>query len=96
MPTRRVVGSPLAKRETPVARPHWRRLYKLQAWVDGSRAFLAENPYCRECQKAGRTEVATDTDHIIPHRGNLELFWDRANWQPLCHSHHSKKTKRGE
>jgi 5-methylcytosine-specific restriction protein A len=31
-------------------------------------------------------------DHIIPHRGNKELFWNRENWQPLCRPHHDRKT----
>ena len=35
----------------------------------------------------------TDVDHIKPHRGDLKLFWDRSNWQALCHRHHSMKTR---
>ena len=31
-------------------------------------------------------------DHIIPHRGDQKLFWDRSNWQPLCEHHHNVKT----
>jgi 5-methylcytosine-specific restriction endonuclease McrA len=27
-------------------------------------------------------------DHVIPHRGDTRLFWDRSNWQPLCPDHH--------
>ncbi|TPW30330.1 HNH endonuclease, partial [Martelella alba] len=35
---------------------------------------------------------AVVVDHIRPHRGNDDLFWDRANWQPLCrHCHNSAK-----
>lgn len=37
-------------------------------------------------------EPATDVDHIVPHKGNHELFWDRDNWQALCHHCHSVKT----
>jgi len=40
----------------------------------------------------GRMEPATETDHILPHNGDAEMFWDRSNWQGLCHMHHSKKT----
>ena len=29
-------------------------------------------------------------DHIIPHRGDRKLFWDRDNWQALCKSCHAK------
>jgi 5-methylcytosine-specific restriction protein A len=33
-------------------------------------------------------------DHIIPHKGNYKLFWDKSNWQSLCKSCHDKKTAR--
>jgi 5-methylcytosine-specific restriction protein A len=61
-------------------------------WSKESKYFLAMNPWCAECLKKGIYTAATETDHIIPHKGNLKLFWDRNNWQPLCHSCHSKKT----
>ncbi|MGH6796427.1 MAG: hypothetical protein ACREDH_14820 [Methylocella sp.] len=41
------------------------------------------------CKRAGRIEAATIVDHIVPHRGSPILFWDAANWQPLCAAHHS-------
>lgn len=34
----------------------------------------------------------TVVDHIVPHRGDQKLFWDRSNWQPLCEHHHNVKT----
>jgi 5-methylcytosine-specific restriction protein A len=43
--------------------------------------------------KEGRYVKATDVDHIVPHRGDKKLFWDESNWQALCHSHHSIKTR---
>jgi 5-methylcytosine-specific restriction protein A len=36
--------------------------------------------------------LATQTDHIVPHRGNMKLFWDPKNWQSLCEGCHSYKT----
>ena len=36
--------------------------------------------------------MATVADHIIPHKGNLELFWDEGNLQALCKSCHDRKT----
>ncbi|WP_309252328.1 HNH endonuclease signature motif containing protein [Paenibacillus spongiae] len=44
--------------------------------------------------KEVRVNAATVIDHIKPHKGNKVLFWDRNNWQPLCKSHHDKKTAR--
>lgn len=40
--------------------------------------------------------AAQVVDHVVPHRGNQALFWDRANWQPLCSSHHNRDKQRIE
>lgn len=57
-----------------------------------TKMFLAANPLCIACSMKGRTTPATDVDHIVPHRGSWDIFIDQDNWQPLCHSCHSKKT----
>ena len=62
------------------------------AWQRARQGYLADHPLCVECMKHGRYVKATDVDHIIPHCGDRELFWDRDNWQSLCHECHSKKT----
>ena len=62
----------------------WRRLSKL---------FLLTHPLCVECQKEGKYITATVVDHIRPHRGDPELFWDPDNWQALCKHHHDVKTR---
>ena len=61
-------------------------------WRKASRQFLRENPLCAECRKAGRLLASEATDHIIPHKGDMALFWDRSNWQALCRQCHSRKT----
>lgn len=33
-------------------------------------------------------------DHIIPHKGDKALFWDKRNWQGLCTVCHTSKTNR--
>ena len=63
------------------------------AWRKARKEFLQIHPLCEECMKEGRYVKATDVDHIVPHRGNRKLFWDRSNWQALCHRHHSMKTR---
>ena len=68
------------------------RLYTQRAWIEGRAAFLAIHPLCAECQKQGVLAAATIVDHIEPHRGDLQLFYDQANWQPLCKRHHDAKT----
>ena len=42
------------------------------------------------CLSRDMVEPADTVDHIKPHRGDAELFWDRDNLQSLCHSCHSK------
>lgn len=54
--------------------------------------FIAQHPYCEQCLKEGRITLATDVDHIIPHRGNIELLYDEKNLQSLCKACHSRKT----
>ena len=66
--------------------------YCTKRWQILRKNVLAEEPFCRECMKQGFAVQATDVDHIISHKGNPELFWDRTNLQALCHSCHSKKT----
>ena len=65
-------------------------------WRNARIAYLQQNPLCVDCQAEGRIVSARVIDHIIPHKGNDELFWDRNNWQPLCQSHHSRKTARSD
>ncbi len=61
-------------------------------WRKARERFLRENPLCIECLKEERLTPATVVDHIVPHKGNYELFWDESNWQPLCKYHHDVKT----
>ena len=64
-------------------------------WRKARRRFLAVNPLCAACLKRGVLTPATVVDHILPHRGNPQLFWDESNWQPLCKRCHDKKTGSG-
>ena len=53
-------------------------------------------PVMSQCYNEGRITLAYAVDHVIPHRGNEELRWDeQGNWQSLCRSCHSRKTKAG-
>ena len=69
-----------------------RRGYDHQ-WRKASKAFLALNPYCA-IRGEGCTILATLVDHVIPHRGDMELFWRDGNWQGLCdHCHNVHKQR---
>jgi 5-methylcytosine-specific restriction endonuclease McrA len=39
---------------------------------------------------------ATVVDHIKPHRGDQNLFWEETNWQTLCQRHHDRDKQREE
>lgn len=54
--------------------------------------FLQHNPLCVECKRQGRLKPATVVDHVVDHKGNMELFWDVNNWQSLCKRCHDVKT----
>ena len=74
-----------------------RRWYGTVRWQGMRERQLARDPFCVDCQAAGRLAVdATDVDHEIPHRGNPKLFWDAKNLRSRCHACHSRKTRRGE
>ena len=63
------------------------RPYSTARWQRTRAEFLQINPFCCEC---GR--LATDVDHIVPHKGNAQLMYSWENLQSLCHSCHAKKT----
>ncbi|MDF2567900.1 MAG: endonuclease [Oscillospiraceae bacterium] len=71
----------IVKRESSSKRGYGKK------WQKESKKHLALHPFCVECG-----ELATDVDHIIPHKGNMNLFWDKRNWQSMCGRCHSKKT----
>ncbi|MCB0190629.1 MAG: HNH endonuclease [Anaerolineae bacterium] len=78
----RPVGS---TRPSASGRGYGRRWQRLRLMV------LRRDPICRVdgCDKA-----STDVDHIVPRRdGGPDTM---ENLQGLCHSHHSKKTGRGQ
>ena len=61
-------------------------------WEQARLAHLEASPLCVHCEREGRLIPATVVDHVIPHRGDKALFWDRDNWQSLCAPCHSRKT----
>lgn len=59
-------------------------------WQVARAKYLDAHPLCCMCAALGKTTIATVVDHIIPHRDNRQLFWDKSNWQSLCVTCHSK------
>jgi hypothetical protein len=73
----------------------WRSWYGLRRWRAKSKAQLAAEPLCRMCQAEGVVTAATVADHIEPHRGDPEKFWNGA-LQSLCEWHHNRAKQREE
>ena len=75
-----------AVRSLPTAREHsssntWRSGLTTAArgyggrWQRARLLFLQANPLCVFCERVGRVELASVVDHILPHRGDQDLFW---------------------
>lgn len=70
----------------------WPYTYK---WQQAAEGFLKRNPWCEDHRQRGAFVQAKVVDHIRPHRGDMQLFWDKSNWQSLCkHCHDSHKQRR--
>lgn len=79
-------GSKKANRKSP-----WSHLYD-RRWSEYSKARLAQHPLCVRSLAKGKIVPAEVTDHIVPHRGDLTLFWDKNNHQSLSKEEHDLKT----
>ena len=55
---------------------------------------LAREPFCRVCAAQGIRTRAVVVDHVVPFRGDWDLFVSPANHQSLCKYHHDQKTAR--
>ena len=62
--------------------------YSTPQWRSMRLAQLRKEPLCAYCMKAGSITAALVADHVIPHKGKRELFFDDANLQSLCKTCH--------
>lgn len=74
----------------------WRRWYKTAEWRQMRWAVLVDAAFT--CVRCGVIGSGPDlvADHITPHRGDHDLFFDRSNLQCLCASCHSGAKQREE
>jgi len=61
-------------------------------WQKASKAYLKAHPLCEPCEKQGYYHASEVVDHIVPHKGDMKLFWDRTNWQAMAKTCHDRKT----
>jgi 5-methylcytosine-specific restriction enzyme A len=50
---------------------------------------MAEHPLCKMCLARGLVVAAQVADHVIPHKGNYNLFWF-GELQSLCTDCHNR------
>lgn len=90
------VHHPLHVRESSSNRPsHLTNLYSTHRWRNARTVYLANNRWCADPFSVHHSLIptlATRVDHIVRHRGDMNLFWDISNWQPLCQPCHDRKT----
>jgi 5-methylcytosine-specific restriction enzyme A len=61
-------------------------------WQSARLLWLRSEPFCAQCRKTGALVAATVVDHIRPHKGDMDVFWDQSNWQSMCKHCHDRKT----
>lgn len=76
----------------------WRKWYKLARWEARRQVQFNEQPLCEMCLQSEIVTPADTADHVIPHRGDYELFW-YGKLQSLCapcHSRHKQREEHGK
>lgn len=71
-----------------MAKSKYANWYSDRRWRAKRASHLARNPLCVMCAEHGRVKEADIVDHVIPHRGDRQIFW-KGEVQSLCHNCHS-------
>lgn len=69
----------------------YQQLYNSTRWRNVRLLHLMKQPLCQECMRAAppRVREANTVHHVIPHKGDLALFWDPTNLESACAACHS-------
>jgi len=90
-------GRAEGKKAKTVQRLNFRQRGYTARWDKAARHWrMNVQKVCQICIKTGVVSPAECVDHIIPHKGDQQLFWDESNWQSLCIRCHNQKSARGE
>jgi 5-methylcytosine-specific restriction endonuclease McrA len=65
-------------------------LYSSSQWHKLRYYQLQSKPLCALCEAQGFTMAAAIVDHVKPHKGARELFFNSHNLQSLCKPCHDK------
>jgi 5-methylcytosine-specific restriction endonuclease McrA len=72
--------------------PATARIHGSARWQAVRAQVLRDEPVCRECALTGRSEAATQVDHIVCLALAPERAYDPTNLQPLCTACHAWKS----
>lgn len=69
-------------------------------WRKARAEYLAQHPRCECKAHKGKPDAPPSTciDHIVAHKGDHELFWNRRNWCAMskpCHDAKKESEERG-
>lgn len=84
--------TPKPKQRQSISRQQCQHLYGSNRWKTYSLNFRREHPLCESCEAKGIATPSTLVDHVVPHRGDVQLFWDPANHSAKCDACHAKKS----
>lgn len=89
-------GAPRPGQRTRDRLSVWRRWYGTAAWRRLRWSVLVDATFT--CARCGQVGTGPDlvADHIAPHRGDRDLFFDRENLQCLCKACHDGAKQREE
>ena len=73
----------------------WHKLYGTKQWFRLRQKQLMKQPLCEYCLKFGKVEAARVVDHVKPHKGNEELFYN-GELASLCKKCHDGAKQRLE
>lgn len=73
----------------------YQHLYGKQRWRKMSKFQLAQHPLCKLCLDKGFVVPAKIADHVVPHKGNPQLFWF-GELQSVCEDCHNIEKKQLE
>jgi 5-methylcytosine-specific restriction protein A len=71
-----------------------KQFYDSTAWRKCRKAYLGAHPLCVDCERKGKLTPATEVHHVTPRKQDDELAFAWANFEGLCKSCHSRKTRR--
>ena len=68
-----------------------KKLYATARWEKLRAHQLSREPLCAFCLQQNIITPATVVDHVVPHRGDNDLFYNSSNLQSMCKYHHDSE-----